>query len=316
MALLTKPLREGDRGSDVARLQAGLAVLALFQDQGIDRYGPKTEDAVEALQKAHGGMLVDGVFGRLTAEYYNQRLAHRPDLQIVFAPLAEPETPRRRLALVKCDADKVPGEAGFNSCTLREDAALAFKGLADDLHKVGAVLTSAGGVRPLTAGGGSAQSATSLHYTGLAFDLSTATGMTEDTDVYAVEPLDGRRWRVWARCTSPEVPERTVQAMICATVHGKLIRTMVPITARFVDFTALAAKHGFEPIRARPKFFKPDGTYDYAEWWHFQCESVLKPGVSTFGGELLRVYDEATIRRKFKGNWQAVKGAVWGREWG
>ena len=49
-----------------------------------------------------------------------------------------------------------------------------------------------------------------------------------------------------------------------------------------------------------------------AEWWHFQWESGLVEGASTFGQELLKVYSETTLEetapwnqreRVFKWDW-------------
>ena len=83
------------------------------------------------------------------------------------------------------------------------------------------------------------------------------------------------------------------------------------VEGRFIDLTALFQEKGFARIRARKSFFS-GGTWLGAEWWHFQSEQSLEPKVSTFGGELLRVYSEETLLptppwryrdRIFKVNW-------------
>ena len=52
------------------------------------------------------------------------------------------------------------------------------------------------------------------------------------------------------------------------------------------SITELAKKHGFEPIRAR-RYFMAGGHYAGAEV-ALPMEKGLTPGVSTFGGELMK----------------------------
>jgi len=116
---------------------------------------------------------------------------------------------------------------------------------------------------------------------------------------------DGDRyWRVYARAAGGENME------IDAASYNSRQRSR-KIKGRFLDLTALFEAEGFARIRARKSFFT-GGTWLGAEWWHFQYEKGLEPGVSTFGGELLRVYAEETLRptppwqyrdRVFKINW-------------
>ena len=67
------------------------------------------------------------------------------------------------------------------------------------------------------------------------------------------------------------------------------------VEARVLDFTALAAGHGFRRIMRRSDF---PGNYLSAEWWHFQCEEFLVPWISQFGIELLSLqrYTEAHLQ--------------------
>jgi hypothetical protein len=78
--------------------------------------------------------------------------------------------------------------------------------------------------------------------------------------------------------------------------------------------TEILNRHGFRGIRGRKSFYV-GGSYSSSEWWHFQCESVLLPSVSTFGGELMKIYSEAEIKRSFCGDWSQARGATWGRDW-
>jgi hypothetical protein len=41
--------------------------------------------------------------------------------------------------------------------------------------------------------------------------------------------------------------------------------------------------------------FFTGGTWLGAEWWHFQYETGLEQGVSSFGNELLKVYDREQL---------------------
>jgi len=183
---------------------------------------------------------------------------------------------------------------------------------------LGGGITSAGCVRPLSAGGGAAQSATSLHYCGIAWDLALDSGMQSTANPYIVVAVpNSRMWRVWMRSVGRDVaavPIVTLQATICTTVGGKTRLHTVPVTGQYVDFTALAARHGFHPISARKSFFT-GGSYSGAEFWHYSCTGVLTKNVSTFGGELLKIYSEAQIKASFRGDWDAVRGAVFGVDW-
>ena len=76
--------------------------------------------------------------------------------------------------------------------------------------------------------------------------------------------------------------------------------------------TEIADKHGFKPIRAR-RYFMAGGHYAGAEWWHFQWEKGLTPGVSTFGGELVKIYTLEECR-KFA-PWEDTKHCVWKESW-
>jgi hypothetical protein len=131
----------------------------------------------------------------------------------------------------------------------------------------------------------------SFHYSGLAFDLATPSGMMDPTvDPYIVT-RDGDRWRVWAR--SDEGQEQRLDAV--AWRNGATWTQTV--SARVLDFTALARRHGFQRISPRSTFPR---NYLSAEWWHFQCEDLLVPWISQFGIELL------SLQRYTQANLQAV----------
>ena len=84
------------------------------------------------------------------------------------------------------------------------------------------------------------------------------------------------------------------------------------VEGNFLDLTALFDTHGFKPIRARIAFEASNGDALGAEWWHFQWEKGLIPGVSTFGADLQRLYSMEKLRESdpwrfkdyvFKQNW-------------
>jgi hypothetical protein len=202
---------------------------------------------------------------------------------------------RRDLDVVRVEADRVPGTEGFEAFRLRSDVVDRYQALRREVRDLGGVVTSAGSFRELTAEVTPGRSPTSMHYSGLALDLATRTGMQDpEADPYVVV-REGRKWRVF--CRSRSAPERELEAVVWR--GGEV--SVVPVRANVIDFTEIAERHGFASIGPRSSF---PGNYLSAEWWHFQCESALVPWVSQFGIELLglRRYDEAFLARQ---------GAIW-----
>jgi hypothetical protein len=310
-------LKVGSKGDDVKKLQGGLNSLGYACGTADGAFGAKTEDAVEAFQEACD-LYGDGIAGPDTIKAFNAKVAPEFRIGAAAAPSTAPAVveAKTKLSLVSVPCEKM-GHGGYTSMKMREDVAEKYKALHAEALSLGGGVTTAGCLRPLSSGGGAAQSATSLHYCAIAWDLSLDSGMQKTTDCYLVENLGDRKWRVWMKSvgvSASAVPSITVNATICSTVNGKTVLTVKQVTGQYVDFTALAAKHGFFPIRGRKSFYT-GGSYSGAEWWHFQCESVLTPGVSTFGGELLKIYDEATVKSTFRGDWAASKGATWKENW-
>lgn len=50
-----------------------------------------------------------------------------------------------------------------------------------------------------------------------------------------------------------------------------------------------------------------------AEWWHFQYDEGLKHGVTSFGSELLKLYEPAQLN-KYAGI-RSVLNKVYGTQW-
>lgn len=308
-------LRPGSKGPEVTKLQLGLAKLGYNTGAADGIYGGKTEDAVENFQEVYS-LYSDGIFGRASARVYNEKVAELDvTLVVTLETPRSQETPAtgKKLKFVSVDAD-ILGSNGYQSMTMREDAAVRYNALREECLALGGGITTAGSVRKLSAGGGSAQSATSLHYLGIAWDLALGSGMQSLANPYIIVNEGDRNWRVWMQCDDGKVPAVTLQATLCTTQNKKTVLTTREVSGPYIDFTSLAAKYGFKPIRGRKKFFS-GGSYSSAEWWHFQCNDLLTPGVSTFGTELLRSYDEKTIQANFCGDWADASNDVWKENW-
>jgi len=126
-----------------------------------------------------------------------------------------------------------------------------------------------------------------------------------DPLVVCIDVDKPRGWVVCVRADGGE--EMTLNAY---TYQMKEVQT----SGRFLNLTAIFAQHGFYGIRARKSFFKsgPNENNGAAEWWHFQDETGLERGVTTFGSELLRLYTSAVLigtppwkyrERTFKDGW-------------
>jgi peptidoglycan hydrolase-like protein with peptidoglycan-binding domain len=316
-------------------------------------FGPQTEAVLMDFQHDHGliadGAAGVITMSALETAYTRRRLeVDSPGVDALDAfdrsgafSQAAARLPFRRVA-----TDRTASfQDAYEAVQLRADAALALEQVCNTLHASGAVLLSSGGRRALDAEFGEGMTATAMNYLGRAFDLFVYAGMVDpEHDPYVVElPAEGRDalawrddmvanvataapdpaalaklartpapwfWRVWARCEG-DVAEREVGPV--ATYLDRRASAQRTVRGRFIDLTALFAQCGFLPVPARPRFFDYDGGIANAQWWHFQYETGLIPGVSTFGGELLKVYSEATLDNTPP--WK-FRRAVFGNEWG
>ena len=299
-------LKKGSKGEDVKELQRAQKTQGYNVGVTDGIFGIATDIQVEKFQESVE-LHPDGIVGKGILKQINEALdeAAESDLKFKIGDHPDPEEPTSRMRWVKVDADKV--KDGYNRFYLREDVAEDFNAFRADVLALGGVVSSAGAKRPLRDSKRSkSRSIKSLHYTGLAFDMALSSGMNNpDKDRYVIEDVGDRRWNVWCKTDNEEVPVRKVEGY---TYH----HTRKIIEARMFSITELAAKHGFEPIRAR-RYFMAGGHYAGAEWWHFQWEKGLTPGVSTFGGELVKIYtlDEC---RKFA-PWEDTKHCIWKESW-
>lgn len=277
-------LKENSRGEDVKTVQEILKQLG-YNPGPIDGwYGEKTESAVIQFQEAHN-LYSDGVVGLNTWRALRQALETHWDEQI--NPEAEDDAPADLMAWVRVPADGY--RDGYDRFFLREDAADAYMRVREVVVEAGGIMTSSGARRSLNAAVGASRSATSFHYTGRALDLFVGSGMENRArDPFVVAADGDRYWRVYVRAQGGEPME------IEAVTYGSR-KSGRSISDRFLDLTALFDAEGFHRIRARRSFFT-GGPWLGAEWWHFQYETGLEKGVSTFGDELLKVYSENQVR--------------------
>ncbi len=294
-------LKLNSRGEAVRTLQENLALLGYRPGPTDGVFGEKTEDAVILFQEAEG-LYADGIAGPQTLHALDQALRNHI-LEMRGLAEGSSDSSPQRLPFVRVPAD--PYRDGYDRFFLREDVASAYLQVREQVVEAGGRLTSSGARRALSARVSPSRSATSFHYTGRALDLHVGSGMERPArDPFVVTRDDDRYWRVYARAPGGEDME--LEAFTYANR-----RRPRRAQGKFLDLTALFEQAGFARIRARKSFFD-GGTWLGAEWWHFQYEDGLVPEVTTFGDELLRVYDRDTLEgtppwrfrdRVFKVNW-------------
>lgn len=197
----------------------------------------------------------------------------------------------RGLALVRSGIRNDAYNGSQIPFVMRSDALLKYDQLYDQIHNQGGVITSAGSFRELSASVSSGRSSTSMHYTGLAFDLHTSSGLQNTTgNPYLLERSGANRWQLWNKVLAPHGNMQSLNSQIYNS--GSKTITPVALSERVIDFKAIANNNGFKDIGNRSCF---PGEYMCAEWWHFQCEDVLVPYLSQFGTELLTIYDESQL---------------------
>ena len=268
-------LRRGDVNSAVRKLQ-NLLTEKGFDTQGIDGwFGKDTETAVEEFQSANG-LEVDGIVGEATWTA----------LGTEYAPAPGEATHHW---------DRAPADVyknGFSSFTLREDVVEAYNHVYQEVKNAGGIIPSSGGKRNLSQSVGRGRSKTSFHYTGRALDIMIYSAMQNpETDPLVVAQDSSNTnpyWRVFVK--APGGAQMTVEGV----VWKKNAPWNKRISGSFLDLTELFAQAGFDRIRARTNWQKH---YINSEWWHFQYENGLIAGESTFGDELVKVYDQSELER-------------------
>lgn len=302
-------LKKGDNNDNVRRLQAGLVVLGFLPGKPDGDFGEKTEDAVIAFQISCS-ILADGIAGPLTIKKYNDRLFTKANvtqydvLKIVDKP-APIFSSSPQLKLKKVPADKY--KDGYDSFWMREDVALRYMDVYNEVHALGGIITSAGALRGLSDAGGPSRSQCSFHYVGRALDMALPSAMQNPkTDPYVVtRNKDDGKWTVWCKTENPSISIVTLDGY----VHD---HTIVQVSGRFINMTKIFNRHGFKNIGPRKAFFTKN-LYTSAEWWHSQDETSLVSGIDTFGDELLKIYSRKEAAKFLY--WNDVKNYRYGIEW-
>lgn len=277
-------LKLTSRGDAVKELQKVLQQMGYETGPADGVFGEKTEDAVTAFQEANG-LYADGIAGPKTLGTVKKTLAGLS--HETFGIPAKAGQKSGQLPLERVEAD--PYGKGYNNFRLRADVAHAYEKVRKTVLNAGGILTSSGSMRDLGGKLNPNRSATSFHYVGRALDLFVWSGMVDaQKDPYVTIFQGDRNYRVFARASDGE--QMTLDAATYQAREGG-----IQVAGRFVDLTALFEEVGFRSIRARRSFLK-DGNKLGAEWWHFQYEEGLIPGVSTFGEELLRLYPKRKLR--------------------
>ncbi|MFO7179953.1 MAG: peptidoglycan-binding protein [Pseudomonadota bacterium] len=290
-------LKLGSKGEAVRALQQMLNFIGtrVRAEDGDDYrpltldgdFGPRTQAAVIEFQMQHG-LLADGIVGPITMRALEEE--YRTLALDLVSPGADSLTgDPERLTFERCPAD--PWGEGYSVVWLRSDVAERYRAVLEAVHAAGGILTSSGGRRDLRAPVTTGRSATSFHYTGRALDLFLYSGMVNPAkDPYVVVRENGLYHRVYARCDEFHAEVRELESVVTYRNRGATLRA----SGFFLDLTALFERHGFRRIAARPTFYT-GGSELGAEWWHFQDETGLVRGKSTFGDELLKVYSRETL---------------------
>jgi hypothetical protein len=292
-------LKKNDLGESVIRLQEWLLFCMpdVFQYWGepIAKMGEFCEntDAILKEYQQKKGLVADGIFGEKSFQ------ALRTDIQKLTNWADAP-----RGSKISCPVTKY--QKGYGDFRLRTDAAYWFNKVSEACAAAGAIITSSGADRVLTADVSANRSPTSMHYIATAFDLYVYSAMVNpETDPFVVEK-DGDYWRVWARAKTGVL--RTIANPI---TYKQPLGSKRAVSGVFVDFTAICEENHFKRIKPRQSFFK-GGNDMGAEWWHFQNEFVLFPNFSTLGQELLELYSADKINRSPVAKY---KSATFKKDW-
>lgn len=293
-------LKLGSKGPRVQTVQEMLKFLGfqawnysetepVREDLGCDGdFGPKTESAVIAFQIAEG-LYADGIVGSSTMRALQEAWQQR-NLELNAVTLDGASVAPLTYSLVRVPADAY-GD-GYDRLQLRNDVAEVYRKVYDAVHAAGGLVTSSGGIRHLGANVSANRSAASLHYVGRALDLFVGSAMNDARkDPFVASRVAERTYAIHARCSKDNNPDaklpRKRKVEHCVTYADRTEGRAV--TDHFLDLTELFAAHGFKGIRAR-RSFENGGSWAGAEWWHFQYETGLVDGVSTFGEELQKIY--------------------------
>lgn len=205
----------------------------------------------------------------------------------------------------KCDGTSYYGSAhvadnsakydggGKTGVTMLKCAAKEVEKAFNIISKYCGTIKHSGAMRSLSAEVTQSRSKTSFHYTGRAIDLSVSQGMSSKTTYFYVtlDNTTGRDnahyYRLYCLANKSNEPSQYVSNRTIVPVEGRAMRKKSPVTANFLDVTAVMNAYGFTGIGPR-SCYKTDSMC--LEWWHFQNSTGLKKGSSTFGDALRQYY--------------------------
>ena len=190
-----------------------------------------------------------------------------PKMNLVKVPMDKTRQPTSK---------KHPYYAG--SAKVREDVAENMFEMKRILNELGCVMTSSGATRSLRASVGPGRSATSFHYTSLAFDFTLPAMMNNpnvDEHVIEFDPEDNKQFIFWCRSdkTSGSVEKKGVTFEVEHKTLNAIVQKKgsppgtVPVKGYWVNVTKLMRAHGMERISGRSSWYK--NCSGASEAWHF-----------------------------------------------
>lgn len=213
-----------------------------------------------------------------------------------------------KMKLIPVPMDKTRQPTGGNhpyyasKAKVREDMAQNMVEVKRIMNELGAVMTSSGASRRLSAKVGPGRSATSFHYTSLAFDFTLPAMMSNpDVDEHVIEfdPVDNKQFIFWSRSNMSS--GSVTKGGVTFEVEHKTLNAIDPkkgappttrqVTGYFVNVTKIMRAHGLERIGGRKSWYsKSKGA---SEAWHFDLRknAGLTVGKTTFGDVLRTIHD-------------------------
>lgn len=218
--------------------------------------------------------------------------------------------PKMNLVKVPMDKTRSPTGGGHpyyaSGAKVREDVAENMFEMKRIMNELGAVMTSSGATRSLSAPVGAGRSATSFHYTSLAFDFTLPAMMSNpnvDEHVIEFDPDDNKQFIFWSR--SDKTSGSVEKGGVTFEVEHKTLNAIVakkgsppgtePVTGYWVNVTKLMRAHGMERISGRSSWYRDCS--GASEAWHFDLRknAGLEVGKTTFGQVLETVYTSSQI---------------------
>lgn len=310
-------LKINDKGAEVITAKAMLHTVMGIDAEMSDVFTQAMQQLVRKFQKENG-LSADGIIGEKTFTVLARQFSDITFLQKPLSQVPEKTTNSYTLERVICDIyTDFQKQNSYSGCLMRNDAAAALENVKKELNSYGCILATSGGLRDLYEKVSVGRSATSLHYTGIAFDLYLGAGMINTTiDPYVVQRVvkDNRTsYIVWARCSSQKATSHIPHAFVPENIvtYASRIKAVKCEDDHFVNLTEIFNKYGFSNIKAHTSFEK-GGSMTGSEWWHFQFDKQLVKGVSTFGDELHKIYTQKQLQNTPP---YQFKDKVWGVDW-